>query len=210
MMMSTPEPAARRDVVVVMARGESRRFGEPKALAVLPGDPRPLLLRVVDLHAGTGRSPILVVTTHRLGPDCGAALAGVPGVRVVTASGGGDTAQTLAFAWDVLAEEAPNWTHAWVHPVDVPEVALPTLAGLGEVSRQWPDRQVRPVWNGRPGHPVVVPASLLGALLEQARVSAAPWREVLAAAVDAGRVAAPVMVPVADPGVALDHDVRPG
>lgn len=204
-----PEPAARRDVVVVMARGESRRFGEPKALAVLPGDPRPLLRRVVDLYAGTGMSPILVVTTDGLGSGCRDLLAGMPDVRVTSAAGGGDTAQTLAIAWEILAAEAPGWTHAWVHPVDVPEIAPATWHELGGASAQWPDRQVRPAWEGRPGHPVVIPASLLGTLLDQARASTAPWREILAAAVAAGRVPAPVTVPVADPGVALDHDVRP-
>lgn len=204
-----PESAARCDVVVVMARGESRRFGEPKALAVLPGDPRSLLRRVVDLYAGTGRAPILVVTTGNLGPGCAAALAGLDDVRVVTAAAGGDTARTLAFAWDALGEVAPRWTHAWVHPVDVPDVAAATLAALAEASSRSPDRQVRPQWRGRPGHPVIVPASLLGALLDLALASTAPWRELLAGAVAAGRVDAPVTVSVADPGVALDHDVRP-
>lgn len=208
-MMAMPEPASRRDVVVVMARGESRRFGEPKALAVVPGDPRPMLRRVVDLYAGAGMGPILVVTTAGLGPGCTAALAGCDGVRVVTGTGGGDTARTLAFAWDVLGEVAPDWTHAWVHPVDVPDVAPATLAAVGDASLRSPDRQVRPQWRDRPGHPVIVPASLLGALRDRARESTAPWREILAAAVAAGEVAAPVTVAVADPGVALDHDVRP-
>lgn len=203
------DPVPRRDVVVVMARGESRRFGGPKALAVVPGDPRTLLRRVVDLYAGTGMKPILVVTTAGLAPGCAATLAGLDDVRVVTAPGGGDTARTLAFAWDVLAADAPDWTHAWVHPVDVPDVAPSTLAALGEASSRAPDRQVRPQWRDRPGHPVIVPASLLGGLLDQALESTAPWREILAAAVAAGRADAPVTVAVADPGVALDHDVRP-
>ncbi len=208
-MAAAPDPASRRDVVVVMCRGESRRFGGPKALAVLDDDPRPLLRRVVDLHAGTGYAPVVIVTTGELAPGCAALVANLPDVRVTTAPGGGDTARTLAAAWDVLAELAPGWSHAWLHPVDVPTISAATLAQLAVVSGLMPDRQVRPGWNGRPGHPVVLPARVFAELLADARTSPGPWRVVLEGAVRAGRVPGPVTVAVADPGVVLDHDVRP-
>lgn len=208
-MTPGPDPARRCDVAVVLARGESRRFGEPKALAVLADDPRPLVRRVVDLYAGPGWTRIIVVANESLGGGVTALLREVERVTVVMAPGGGDTARTLAEAWDALGTATPGWTHAWVHPVDVPVVAAGTLAVLHETTVRNPDRQVRPTWRGAPGHPVIVPAPLLGALLADAQASTGPWRDVMCAGVAGGRVEAGIEVPVADPGVASDHDTRP-
>ena len=208
-MTNQPEGATRRDVVVVPARGASRRFGQPKALAILADDPRAMVRRVVDLYAGTGWDAVLVVTTADLGPAIERLVADAPGVVVVTAPAGGDTARTLAEAWAALASRGEAWTHAWVHPVDMPHVAPATLAVLRDASGRAPRRQVRPAWHGRPGHPVVVPATLAEALAGHAMNSDAPWREIVARAAGAGLVEEPVAVPVDDPGVVLDHDVRP-
>lgn len=198
------------DVVVVLARGAGRRFGGPKALARVGGDPRPLVRRVADLYVAVLDAPLLVVTTADLREAVATAVASVPGATVLGAAGGGDTARTLGLAWEWLAAHAPRCERVWAHPVDVPRVAPRTLGQLARVAAAQPGRVVRPVWAGRPGHPVVVPAALLADLAAAARAADGPWREVLAAAVAAGRAQSALAVDVADPGVVLDHDEPDG
>jgi molybdenum cofactor cytidylyltransferase len=56
----SPVPAPRRSVAaVVLAAGESRRFGSPKQLALLEG--RTLLEHVIDLAYAAGLAPIAAV-----------------------------------------------------------------------------------------------------------------------------------------------------
>ena len=203
-----------REVAVVLARGAGRRFGAPKALATVGGDERPLVRRVAALYAeraaatgaGAERMAVLVVTTAALRAACESALAGLPDTTVLGAPGGGDTARTLGLAWEWLAARAPGCARVWAHPVDVPRVAARTFVQLARVAAAQPTRIVRPAWDGRPGHPVVVPGAALAALAPAALRSEAPWREVLAVAVAEGRVGPAVVVDVADPGVVLDHD----
>ena len=196
----------RREAVVVLCRGQSRRLGRPKALACTATDPRPMLRRVVELYAGFFAGPVLVVTTEALRQDCTALVADLPAVRVAGGPAGGDTARTLGLAWDDLRRLVPPYTHIWVHPVDLPLVGPRTLAQLGAVSAAAPTRVVRPTWAGQPGHPVILPVSVLCLFAPEAHLSAGPWRDLMQAAVVEGRLAPPVTVAVADPGVILDHD----
>ncbi len=198
---------ARRDVAVIMCRGASRRFGSPKALACVGTDPRPLLRRVAGCFTGRFAGGIIVVTTADLAASCRSALEGVPDVIVVAGPAGGDTALTLALAWEHLAALAPGCTHVWAHPVDVPDVAAPTLARLAAESEALPERIVRPTWSGSPGHPLVLPMATLGLLAPEARSWPGPWRDLMERAVADGRCEPPQLVPVADPGVVHDHDV---
>ena len=131
---------ARRDVAVIMCRGASRRFGAPKALACVGNDPRPLLRRVADCFTGRFAGGIIVITTGDLAASCRSTLEGVPDVIVVPGPGGGDTALTLALAWEHLAALVPPCTHVWAHPVDVPDVAARTLGQLAADSAALPER----------------------------------------------------------------------
>ncbi len=201
--------AARRDVAVVMCRGSSRRFGSPKALACVGNDPRPLLRRVVDCFAGRFAGGIIVITTGDLEARCRSTLEGVADVVVVAGPAGGDTALTLALAWEHLVARVPPCTHVWVHPVDVPGIAAQTFVQLAAVSKSRPERAVRPTWSGTPGHPLVLPVAMLGLLAPEARTWTGPWRALMELAAADGRIAAPLLVAVADPGVVHDHD-EPG
>lgn len=207
---------SRCDVAVVLCRGASRRYGAPKAFAVAADDPRPLLARVVDLYrdrgvVGGAFAGILVVTTADLADGCRERLADRSRVKIVTGPPGGDTALTLALAWSALAVPGPTGagpdvTHLWAHPVDLPRVAASTLVQLARASAAQPGRVVRPWWDGRPGHPLILPAGLLARLAPVAAQADGPWRELLAAEVAAGRSPPPLPVSVADPGVVLDLD----
>lgn len=198
--------AARREAVVILCRGESRRLGRPKALASTGTDPRPLLRRVAELYVGCLDAPVLVVTFEELRPACAALVADLTSVAVVGGTPGGDTARTLGLAWEHLRRREPPCSHVWVHPVDLPLVGPRTIAQLGAVSAAAPSRVVRPTWAGQPGHPVILSAALLESLAPVALGWPGPWRELMQPAVADGRVAPPLTVAVADPGVVLDHD----
>jgi len=196
----------RREAVVVLCRGESRRLGRPKALACTETDPRPLLRRVAELYACCLAGPLLVVTNAGLRQDCADLLVDLPAVRVVAGPAGGDTARTLGLAWDELRRLDPPCSHVWVHPVDLPLVSPRTIVQLGAVSAGAPTGVVRPTWAGQPGHPVIVPAAVLDLLAPEALGWPGPWRDLMQAAVADGRLEPPLTVAVADPGVVLDHD----
>ncbi|MBM4129457.1 hypothetical protein FJ250_00295 [bacterium] len=210
----TPEPTGPGpdDVAVVMCRGESRRFGAPKALAIVDGDPRPLLLRVAAGYRRGGVGLLLVVTTPALAPDCLGCLtdAALPPLAVATGPAGGGTARTLALAWTWLAAAGRRPARLWVQPVDLPHARRRTLMQLALVADANPGRIVRPTWGGQPGHPLVLPFALLTGLAPAAADAPGSWQDFYADEVAAGRAPAPVPVPVADPGVVLDHDEPAG
>ncbi|MBK8165995.1 MAG: NTP transferase domain-containing protein [bacterium] len=209
-MMTTAEPSGpgRGDVVLVLCRGASRRFGAPKALATVGTDPRPLLARVAATYARTDLGLLLVVTTADQVQGCCACLDGAdaPAFAVVAGTAGGDTALTMALASAWLQQQGQAVTRVWAHPVDLPRVRHRTLVQLARVAASVPALPVRPAWGGQPGHPVVVPHELLARLAPAASASDVSWRAFYAGEVAAGRAHAAVEVPVADPGVVLDHD----
>ncbi|MBA4378309.1 MAG: hypothetical protein C0395_06575 [Gemmatimonas sp.] len=189
----------RRDWAVILARGDSRRMGAPKGLVVLPDDPRPLLRRVAELHDDDGR-PLCIVTTPALAAGYAGALP--RRLRPVWAlhPSGGDTAASVLAAVARLGARA---THLWLHPVDVPHVAVATCRLLAGTSRREPAAVVVPTHDGVRGHPVVMPC--------------APWRGRDPAAHDGAMrdliraAGVPVLrLAVDDPGVARDHDEPPG
>lgn len=205
---SDPAGPGPGDVAVVMCRGASRRFGAPKALAAVGDDRRPLLARVAATYARTDLGLLLVVTTAGLAQGCRACLAGGAGppFTVVAGAEGGGTALTLALAAAWLRDSGRGAAHVWVHPVDLPHVRRRTLGQLARVAATAPARPVRPLWGRQPGHPVVMPGDLLERLAPGALRAAASWLDFYGAEVAAGRAPAAVEVPVADPGVVLDHD----
>jgi CTP:molybdopterin cytidylyltransferase MocA len=188
--------SARQDAVVILARGESTRMGKPKANLKLPGTPRTFLQMVVELYAGLAW-PLTAV----FGP-AGRDGATVPAVvRVLTGPSGGDTALTMVTVWkaDALAFAPP--THYWAHPVDLPLVMATTVAFLAEVSRRDPGSVIRPVFDGRPGHPVVVPRAVVRSAAADPGCRDLPFRKIL------DRHPAPIVdVPVEDAGVTRDFD----
>jgi len=207
-LAAEPGRGTRRDAVVILCRGQSRRLGRPKALARIGTDPRAraLLRRVAELYAGCLDAPVIVMTTDDLRQACAALVADLGAVTVVSGPAGGDTALTLGLAWDHVRRLDPPCTHVWAHPVDLPCVNPRTIAQLAAVSGGSPLAVVRPVWGGRPGHPVILPAPVLESLAPGALAWPGPWRDLLERACAEGRVAPPRAVAVADPGVVLDHD----
>lgn len=212
--MAGAEPCgpAARDTVVILCRGASTRFGAPKALATVGGDPRPLLARVAALYVATEAGLILVVTTAELAAPCRELLVAMAPDRceVVTGPSGGGTALTLALAHERWRGRAgatgPAPGRVWAHPVDLPRVRPSTLAQLARVAVRVPGRPVRPAWGGTPGHPLLMPAAVFARLAASVDGDGGDWRGILAAAAAAGAIEPVLMVDVADPGTVIDHD----
>lgn len=193
----------RHDQVVILARGRSRRMGRAKGLLRCPRPSRTsFLAAVVAGYRSLGLCG-LVVTTPALVEAYAAEIPAASGFRVVDGPAGGDTARTMWRSWSVGGRRA---THLWAHPVDLPLVQPSTLFRLGRASRRFAGHVVRPTWRGQPGHPVIVPTTVLEAPLTAALWRRAPMREVLALAHKLGHIEAPRLVAVGDRGVVQDFD----
>jgi len=193
----------RLDSVVIMARGASRRMGQPKGLLACPGSENRTFLETIASQYAALDLPMLVVTTPDLVASYAALVAGVPRCQVVGHPGGGDTAGTVEWA---LQEAGPDLTHLWAHPVDMPLLKTSTLQDLWQQSRRTTASCVRPSHLGVPGHPVVTPVSGLIPLRGHQVWRSAAMREVIAMSVDLGHIEKTVLVPVADLGVVKDFD----
>ncbi|MDX2474136.1 MAG: NTP transferase domain-containing protein [Candidatus Krumholzibacteria bacterium] len=197
----------RMDCVVILARGASRRMGQPKGLLPCPGtDGRSFLATIAASYVELDL-PMVVVTTPNLVEPYREIVADVDGCRVVGHGPGGDTARTVrqgALAGD--AQWTDQWTHLWIHPVDMPLIKTETLRQLWHHSLQNPQASVRPGFAGRPGHPVICPASGLMPLWDHGIWQEAAMREVIALSRQLGHIEKSVLVPLEDPGVVTDFD----
>ena len=143
--------------VVVLARGASQRMKQPKGLCRLPGDDSCFLVRIVTLHQQAGHS-VAVATTPELHALYAKVLTPRQSVRWILGQAGSGTGHTVTAAAGELAGSA---SHLWLHPVDVPTVAMPVIQLLQAWALKKPEAVIVPEYQGRPGHPVVLPARLL-------------------------------------------------
>lgn len=175
---------------LVIASGSGTRMGGPKALLLWNG--RPLAAVHADARRGDCERTIVVAR---------AAVAGVlqraePGLAVVVSQEPDELGPAGSIAAAVRSGALSGHEVVIVTPVDVMPASREVIEALaaavvrGEVAR--------PVWRGRPGHPVACRRALLER--EYAR-NAPPLRDVLAAA-GVGCIS----VPVEDPAVGGDLD----
>jgi CTP:molybdopterin cytidylyltransferase MocA len=193
----------RLDCVVILARGASRRMGQPKGLLRCPGAEDRTFLGAIAANYAELDLPLVVVTTPDLVEPYQEIVSKISPGTVVGHGPGGDTARTVrqgAVAGD------SQWTHLWTHPVDMPLIKAKTLRQLWQQSRQNPLDIVRPVYNGCPGHPVICPAKGLMPLWDHGIWLESAMREVIALALQLGHIEKSVLVPIKDPGVVTDFD----
>jgi molybdenum cofactor cytidylyltransferase len=177
---------------IILAAGESRRMGQPKALLEIDGIA--LVTRHAARFAEAGCNPILVLTRPELRDAVAVAVRAIPGSRVEAAitTSQGETcrvgATKLGHAGAVV----------FVTPVDLlpPDVdVLERLAGAVEAGAE----AATPHSQGRGGHPIAIGTASL------ARFAAAPEATTLRdhlAAMGARRA----VVEVADERVLGDFD----
>lgn len=150
--MTQPLPAA------LLAAGEGRRLGGPKALLDLGG--QPLLGMVAQRCRAGGFSPLIAVVPPAVRQ---AALLNVGGLDEVLVNPDPATGPltSLHLALAALATDAPG---VLMVMADFALVAEATYRRLAEAARRDPTRLWRPVHRGRHGHPVWFPSALFEAL----------------------------------------------
>jgi CTP:molybdopterin cytidylyltransferase MocA len=199
------ERASNDLLAVILARGDSSRMGLPKGLVKLPGDAVPFLQRIVGLYLDLGIA-VRVVTLDELAPSYRTLLQEHEDVEVVGSRSGGGTATTVLAGWRSLNIAAADAAAVLAHPVDMPLVRPSTLEDLLRVARRNPHRVLRPVCHGSPGHPVVVPAAILGILEGEASYRNGSLQDFFARGAEAGLIRDVLEVTVADEGVIRDFD----
>lgn len=117
---------------IILASGKGIRFGKPKADAVLDGLTFLETISQTIQNAGINK---LFVASYADTPDMLSTLR-----RAKREFCADDTANILVF------------------PVDFPYVKSSTVELLCKTSREHPDMIVRPVFQGKPGHPIILPS----------------------------------------------------
>jgi CTP:molybdopterin cytidylyltransferase MocA len=130
---------------LVLAAGEGKRYGMPKALIQYQG--RLFVERAVQVLQDAGCSPVLAV----LGAAAGQVRARLPGLNAVDnpawASGMGSSLRAGLRA-------LPDVESVVVLPVDVPGVTAAAVRRL--LARSTPKALLRAGYDGEPGHPVLI------------------------------------------------------
>jgi len=139
---------------VVLAAGRSERFGSPKPL-IEWGDVTLVAHQVTTLAALDEVAEVVVVTGHRA-EDVRAALDGLPARTVHNPDYVQGRATSVACAARALPEDCDG--------ILLVSVDQPLHAGaLADVVAAWraaPGDIVRPLFEGRHGHPVIFPSDL--------------------------------------------------
>ena len=185
---------------IVLAGGKSSRMGRPKALLPIGRSGETFLQRITRTLSAAGIEDLVVV----VGADAAAIRAGAhglaSGVRIVDNPDWeqGQLTSILAGLDAVNTSEAGG---ILVTLVDVPLVNVSTVRTLTAVQRERQAAIVRPVSNGRHGHPVIFGRALFDEL-RRADPAAGAKPVVRAHAAEI------VDVPVDDEGAFLDIDTR--
>jgi molybdenum cofactor cytidylyltransferase len=141
---------------LILAAGESRRMGQPKALLELEG--RSFVARGIELLGAAGCAPVLVVDgAHR--------LAGLDVEVVHNEAWDRGPLSSLQAGLRRALVLAPTIDAVLVHHVERPRVRVETLAALLAGYTREPDMVWQPTYEGRSGHPLVWPRTLFEQLL---------------------------------------------
>ncbi|HEY5855843.1 MAG TPA: nucleotidyltransferase family protein [Aldersonia sp.] len=132
---------------LLLAAGAGRRFGGPKALAVLDG--RPMVQDAVDVLLDGGCTPVVVVTGAR-GDEVAALLPDtVTAVHAEAWEQG--MGESLRAGLAVIADTSAQ--SVLVHLVDLPDVGADVVTRM--LSYAGPRALARATFGGKPGHPVL-------------------------------------------------------
>lgn len=122
----SPTPAQSRTAAIIVAAGQGLRAGQPvpKQFALWRG--KPVVRHSADTLAAAGITPIVVAIPVGAADIAAAALAGVPGIRLVT--GGATRQQSVRLALEALAGDVPDFV--LIHDAARPVLPLAVIARL--------------------------------------------------------------------------------
>ncbi|HEY0283982.1 MAG TPA: nucleotidyltransferase family protein [Vicinamibacterales bacterium] len=184
---------------IVLAGGKSSRMGRPKALLPIGSSGETFFDRVTSTLLDAGIQDVIVV----VGGDAEAIRAGArprTGVRIVE-NPDYDQGQLTSLLAGLRAIDAARATAALVTLVDVPLVSVATVRTLLAARREHGAPIVRPVSNGRHGHPVIFGRELFDEL-ERADPTQGAKPVVRAHSAEM------IEVPIDDEGAFTDIDTR--
>lgn len=150
MAVTTPPPSSTSPVAgLLLAAGAGRRFGGPKALAEIDGEP--LVLRALEVLRTAGCSPVRVV----VGAAADEVAALLPDPAQAVRAEGWETGMGASLKAGLAALEATEGpVAALIHLVDLPWVGTEVLARV--VREASPETVARAAYDGVPGHPVLL------------------------------------------------------
>ena len=184
---------------IVLAGGKSSRMGRPKALLPIGSSGDTFFDRVTRTLLEAGIQDVIVV----VGADADAIRAAArprSGVRIVD-NPDYDEGQLTSLLAGLRAIDAAHTTAALMTLIDVPLVSAATVRTLIATQRERGALVVRPVSNGRHGHPVIFGRDLFGEL--QCADPAHGAQPVVRA-----HAADMIEVPIDDEGAFTDIDTR--
>jgi molybdenum cofactor cytidylyltransferase len=185
---------------MVLSAGESTRMGSPKALLSGPSG-RPFVTHIVRTLRAAGLADILVITgSHHASIEEAIMREGVrESVRLIRNPD--PSRGQLSSIWTGLDALPANANALLMTLVDVPMIDVRTVSAVVEAWRLTRAPIVRPIVNGRRGHPVIFDRCVFDEL------RTAPL-DTGARAVVKAHWSDSVDVPVDDPGCVVDIDTR--
>lgn len=184
-------------VGVVLAAGASTRMGRPKALLPTGRADETFVRRLVTTLYDGGLQDVVVVTRPDLALD--RAFAGMRRPPRVVENANPEDGQLSSLVAALSTADRPGVAAVLVTTVDQPFVSPATVAALLDAYSRADARIVRPVWDGRHGHPVIFERSLFDELRRADRA-------VGAQAVVRAHAASILDVQVDDEGAFIDID----
>ncbi len=153
-----------RPIGVLLAAGRSRRMGCTKQTLPLPGDSegRALVAAACDAVASACREMIVVVSHDA---DAVAGSLGERRCRTVRVGEGEDMSQSV-FAGLREAHRIDPAAPVLLHLADHPRVSPASLESICRAGADHPHCAIIPVFQGRGGHPVLIPPVLIPAILD--------------------------------------------
>lgn len=143
---------------VILAAGHGRRMGIGKHKLQIGGGT--FLQRAVETCAGAGLVPVICVVASGERDGVAAFFGGAVRVVVNPDADGGMLSSVIEGV-----RHAGDCRAALVFPVDHPFVSRRTLLDLLRQSAARPGHFIKPVYRGRGGHPVVIPARAFDTIL---------------------------------------------
>jgi len=139
---------------MVLSAGESTRMGSPKALLLDP-DGRPFVARIVRTLLTAGLTDVLVVTGSQHEAIDSALAADGLGERVRLVRNDDPSRGQLSSIWAGLDALTADAEGLLMTLVDVPVLAASTVSAVVDAWRNSRAPIVRPIVDGRRGHPVI-------------------------------------------------------